>query len=127
MRRTGATRSQKFEARRWLARPRRRARLIRASGGPTEKKGPVWITRFRTIPESWQGIEGAQEGSPLQPRYRPNDINTAPSCTGYINIMLSRFLVKRAPPRETVASADWRLDTLGAGDVKRAGVVQEVG
>lgn len=34
-----------------------------------------------------------------------NDINIAPSCTSYINIMLSRFLVKRAPPGETVASA----------------------
>lgn len=42
--------------------------------------------------------------------YRSNDINVA-SRTGYINIMLTRFSVKRAPPAETVASAGRGPDT----------------
>lgn len=62
---------------------------------------------------SFQGSYGirsvARRGG--QPRwYRLNDINVV-SRTGYINIMLTRFSVKRAPPAETVASARRRPDT----------------
>lgn len=40
-------RNSKLDVRSLARSPTPHARLIRASGGPTEKKGPVWIARFR--------------------------------------------------------------------------------
>lgn len=98
--RTSKMQSQKFET-------ATHVRVIPASGSLTEKKS-VWIA----IPErSWPwrvSRDRTNAGGIFSPvgRYqRMNDINTAPSCTSYINIMLSRFLVKHTLPRETVASA----------------------
>lgn len=92
--------SQKFET-------ATHARVIPASGSLTEK-GSVWIA----IPERgwpWRVSRDRTNAggicSPVGRYQRMNDIKTAPSCTSYINIMLSRFLVKHTPPRETVASA----------------------
>lgn len=98
--RTSQMQSQKFET-------ATHACIIPASGDLAEK-GSDWIA----IPERgwpWRVSRDRTNAGGISSsvgRYqRMNDINTAPSCTSYINIMLSRFLVKRAPPRETVASA----------------------
>jgi len=97
VRRTGAT--QKFEA----AAHAVRSRVIRgppdAKGSPAGSGGDLG---------EFPGIGRTREGSPLRlstpERYRDRPL--PPSlCTGYINIMLSRFPVKRAPPGETVTSA----------------------
>lgn len=83
--------------------------VIQASRNPTEK-GSRQNRKARLTLSEFPGIERTREGSPLLPDkvmvstlewYQHRHI----ICTGYINIMLSRFLVKCAPPKEIVASA----------------------
>lgn len=126
MRRTGTTttRSQKFAARRSLAHAVPYPSTTRRPDGPRCRPRLSGDESFQGSNERVRDLLSWWTAA----RYRSNDINTEPRwCTGYINIMLSRFLVKRAPPRETVASATTAETGHRQRDgVERASIIQKV-
>jgi len=76
--------------------------------GARRKRELAWIANrgwpwasFQGSNERERDLLGRRAAVSTLERYQHRHI----ICTGYINIMLSRFLVKCSPPKETVASA----------------------